>query len=480
MDLLILAAAPEAGACAEDAFGLEAGAVLAAAVEARASQDAAAARELRLVCHFADLHRVPAGTGCLDPEVAEHEARADLAAHLAGGVGHAPGPAGTEGRLRLLHQGAHTIEEFALSELAAALRLSETAMRTYAGQALELRDRLPRLWDRVMAGDLPSWKARRIAAETLPLSAAAAAYVDRHLAAHVHKISLTRILRCVQAALEQHDPDTARQRAEDAAERRGVWLEDRVDGTTEVRAVTSTPDAHDLDRAVCDLARIIGQLGNTDSHDVRRAAALGLLADPQHVLHLQQVATDHPDNTDSAVSRGRSGRGREIAIHLHLDPHDVLSAGARVEGLGPRARAALESWFANATPTLGAASGVRVSLRTVIDLNAEPAVDAYEIPQRIQEQVGHRDLTCQFPWCGRVGAYDLDHLEPWVHPDDGGPPGQTTPDNLARLCRYHHRVKTHHPWTVQRTPEAELIWSSPHGRLYRVGRGGTTNLTPPA
>ena len=74
------------------------------------------------------------------------------------------------------------VEEFAVTEVATALGLSEPAARSYVGQAIELRDRLPRLWGRVMAGELAAWKGRKIAEQTIPLNAAAATYVDEQLA----------------------------------------------------------------------------------------------------------------------------------------------------------------------------------------------------------------------------------------------------------------------------------------------------------
>ena len=53
---------------------------------------------------------------------------------------------------------------------------------TYVGDAVELAHRLPRLWQRVLAGEVPVWKARRVAAQTKSLSMDAAGYVDSHLA----------------------------------------------------------------------------------------------------------------------------------------------------------------------------------------------------------------------------------------------------------------------------------------------------------
>jgi hypothetical protein len=89
-----------------------------------------------------------------------------------------------------------------------------------------------------------------------------------------------------------------------------------------------------------------------------------------------------------------------------------------------------------------------------------------------------RDRHCVFPGCTLdARACDLDHLAPYVPLDQGGPPGQTTPANLACLCRRHHRAKTFAGWRYRRLPARDdptdqpgptYEWSSPHLRTYRV------------
>jgi hypothetical protein len=55
---------------------------------------------------------------------------------------------------------------------------------------------------------------------------------------------------------------------------------------------------------------------------------------------------------------------------------------------------------------------------------------------------------------------DIDHI---VAVTDGG---ATTDDNLAPLCRYHHRIKHDHHWTYRRLPTGDYRWTSPTGHTY--------------
>src|SRR5215213_3918459 len=78
--------------------------------------------------------------------------------------------------------GAPLVGEFSVTEFAAAIGLTTEAGKAYLGEAVELRYRLHRVWSRVVKGDLPAWRARRIARETIILSPEAAAHVDQQVA----------------------------------------------------------------------------------------------------------------------------------------------------------------------------------------------------------------------------------------------------------------------------------------------------------
>ena len=106
----------------------------------------------------------------------------------------------------------------------------------------------------------------------------------------------------------------------------------------------------------------------------------------------------------------------------------------------------------------------------------------------MRELVILRDGHCVFPWCPTdARGCDQDHIDPYVPIDDGGPPGQTHPENLAPLCRRHHRCKTSRTMAlptptrrhlrVARTPRPQLPGHTP--RHHRAPHQlSTTNPGP--
>ena len=114
-----------------------------------------------------------------------------------------------------------------------------------------------------------------------------------------------------------------------------------------------------------------------------------------------------------------------------------------------------------------------VTVKPVIDLNQPLDCATYTPSPRLAEQIRLRDGRCVFPWCQRPArSCDLDHV---IAHADGG---DTSSDNLACLCRLHHRMKTHAGWSYTMVEPGVFLWRSPRGYTWLRDRTGTTDLTP--
>jgi hypothetical protein len=371
--------------------------------------------------------------------------------------------------------GAPGILEFSVHEFAAALGMSSEWGAAYLGLAIELRYRLPRTWARVMAGDLQAWRARRIAEKTLWLSPDAASFVDRHVAGVAHRIRPTGVDKLVEEAASRFDPDTLATRHQQQRDRRGVHLDTgrtSIAGTVPLTGELDLPDALALDEALAQGAADLAHLGSTDTLDVRRATALGDLARAQLPLDLmssvETTATTSVEPVETTAVAARPRRTpKRVVLHLHLT--DQALAGTEPLGrIGttrtPVTADQIRTWCGTAD---------QLVIKPVIDLNGRIHVNAYEVPDRLREHVALRDHACVFPWCTRpADTADMDHVEPF---ESGG---ETATDNIAPLCRAHHRAKTHGRWTLTVLSPGEYLWRSPHGLALVRDHTGTRLLTP--
>jgi hypothetical protein len=317
-----------------------------------------------------------------------------------------------------------------------------------------------------MAGDLQAWRARRIAEATLWLSPQAVAHVDRHVAPVAHKIRPTAVDRLVEEAATRHDPDELARRTRAAADRRGVHLDTNrtsLAGTVPLHGELDLPDALALDEALAQGAADLATLGSTDSLDARRATALGEMA-------RAQLPLDLTTGEDTPVTAPRR-TPKQVVLHLHLSDA-ALGTGPGQEPIGrvgtthtPVTAEAIRDWCGQADSLV---------IKPVIDLHQRISVHAYEVPDRIRDHLTLRDHTCVFPWCTRPAERcDVDHVHPW----DAG--GETATDNLAPLCRRHHRAKTHAGWHLTVISPGEYVWRSPHGLHLRRDHTGTVLLAEP-
>jgi len=211
-------------------------------------------------------------------------------------------------------------------------------------------------------------------------------------------------------------------------------------------------------------------------------------------LHLDAAAMGAADGTVETAAGGVAARAvaaRELAQRSPngapeppitsdpetgcLDTRDQETQGARTQrpalGIGrcentrsPVTAEQVRRWCQTAGTVL---------VRPVIDLADNPRTDAYSPTPRMREQVILRDGHCVFPYCGRPARRaDVDHIVPY---ESDGP---TEPDNLAALCRRHHRAKTFRAWDYAQVTPGTFLWHGPQGRTYLVTGAGTFPAPP--
>lgn len=374
--------------------------------------------------------------------------------------------------------GAPLVAEFAVFELAAALDQSHEATLALLGDVLDLAHRLPRLWGLVRALRVPAHLGREAARQSRDLDLDTVGHADRLLVWQPRRLNPHRVGVLVHEARLYADPDRAIADHDAAlgARKVDVRLDRGAPGTGEVFMVLDEADTIAFDHTVSAMASTIGALGHPGDLDVRRAHAVGLLADPQAALDLLSGAAGDVERDEAVcvaddlahapatpfrrhASTG-GGSGGEVLLVLHVTDRDLLSDGAGVAHspvLGPVLTGRLRSWLLTAGT---------VTIKPVVDLapEAHPAVDRHDPPARMAEAVRLRDATCVYPRCGRPSERcDLDHVDPYTPPDEGGPPGQTHPLNLAPLCRKHHRAKTFGDFTYRRLGDGSYEWTLPTG-----------------
>jgi hypothetical protein len=369
----------------------------------------------------------------------------------------------------------HRVGEDLAAELAVIHRTSEAACEYLLAAVATLTEDMPQCWERVTTGQAPLWQARRVAEACASLDAEQRAVVDARVAPALGAVAHQRLARLTTAAVEKASPGQLARRARDNS---GRWVSTKGDDddplASHLSARLDRADAVYLDATVQLLADILAEQGDTSDTDHRRAKALGLLANPAAAVQLTGVHTTRGMDPTPATDQDKQDiveraqplvpafpRRAQVYLHLWEDNLDQPGALARLEGAGPLLVAQIQD----------ITHGCAVRVTPVIHLGDQPVpVDAWEIPDRIREQVLLRNPYSVFPYAHTESRLlDLDHLAPWRP----GHPGQTNVANLAPLTRRAHRAKTHARWRVDQTSPGVFDWTTPSGQHIRVDAWGS-------
>jgi hypothetical protein len=137
--------------------------------------------------------------------------------------------------------------------------------------ALDLRHRLPELWQHILAGAMPAWKARKVAQATRHLSRDSAMAVDAAVAGSIIGLPWGRFETLLAAKIIEADPRAAEEQAK-------IWEAERFvrAGRTQsgLKLLISKANAGDVTwfmATVNRIAEILRLQGDVDSADVRRS-----------------------------------------------------------------------------------------------------------------------------------------------------------------------------------------------------------------
>jgi Domain of unknown function (DUF222) len=358
-------------------------------------------------------------------------------------------------------------DDFRADELALALGLTVGAARNLIEFALTASRELPATLSRLEAGELDLRRVQVLADVTKPLEPAARGQVERYVLAKADGGNATEIRQIANRAVHRFDTDGAERRHSVRRLERRVEMWPREDGMAELRAYLTAAEATVIKLRLDTFAKTMGA-DDERTMDQRRADTLrdlllsraagqvtthvhvtvpaGLLADNDTAARPSQQAAGVGDaeagneNTGAAGSRPGSGAGWWVAG----------PGCAELAGYGTIAASQARDLAAGTDATWN---------RLLTDPSTGSLLEygrtTYRPPAGLADFVRARDRRCVFPGCTRPSTEcDLDHRAPW-------PTGPTNAENLAPLCRRHHRLKHESRWRVTKRPDGHYVWTSP-------------------
>ena len=418
-----------------------------------------------------------------------------LVLHWADMHGDDPGEGRALGADQLIDfggEGTPLVRELCWAELAIARQCGLVSIKHVAADALDLRHRLPLVWQAVQDLRLPVWVARKVAAMSRSLSKDAVGVVDVAVSAAVDQ-SPGRILSIAEAKVIEADLDAHRARVAADAAKVGVRLShsrpgdavNPVDGEPATRRVTlklPTGTALGFDATVEEVADAIhAQLPEAERDQVTRGElevkAVELLSNPHAAAAFLDTLNADPSDGDGdgeSPTPAALPKPKKRPATLYVFLSDLVLGGrvdgvARVEGIGPVLLEQVTELLEHR----------EVTVQPVIDLNHTHAVNGYEHPTAVKHRTLLRMLGDVFPHSANLGyrRLDNDHPRPYVPVEEDGPPGQTGDHADAPLTRTHHRVKTHVPgYQVDQLALGAYRWVTPHGLARVVTRRGTAKV----
>ncbi|MFJ6001813.1 DUF222 domain-containing protein [Arthrobacter sp. NPDC092385] len=331
------------------------------------------------------------------------------------------------------------------TEIACLLRISERSAHRLVQYSALLVTHHPKTLAALRTGAISWAHATTLLHEYAGLPAGTAAGVEDALLPVAIATTVPRLSYRARRLRTQLHPLALDDRARAAVQERRVDIEPADDAMAWLHVHLRATDAAAIDARLTHGARSL----QTPSE---RRTLPQLRTD---ILTDLLLSDDSP--TDRAVSVGSGSRVRaDINVTVPvLTLLGVDDAPAELEGYGPIP--------AEIARRLAAHAPSFTRLLTHPETGAVLSVGrtSYAVPADLKKWLRVRDRTCRHPGCNvPASRCELDHTKPWSQQ------GTTTHDNLAHLCRKHHKLKSEGIWHYRQSRAGTLTATSPGGRTY--------------
>jgi hypothetical protein len=336
-----------------------------------------------------------------------------------------------------------------LLEAAQVLRMSERGAAHLLDTGAAVRFACPRTWS-VFTEGRTTWRAVELVwRQAQGLDPDWLAAYDEVAAQAVERTPLPRLKERLHRLRERLQAGTAKERRRAAEKDRRVEVEPAADGMAYLTLYGPAPDLLAIDEALTRAA--------VAAHGVEgeQRCIPALRFDTARDLLIAGIAKPSPAGADVRVVRHR---GVQPRVHVTVPVLTLLGRSdepATLSGYGPIDIETARELAAQA-PSL-----IRILTHPVTGVRLAMDRQVYTPPPDLQRWLRVRDEICRAPGCGKAaGLCDIDHVHPW------GADGLSNDDNLAHLCRRHHRLKGSGYWRTELDDRGRMLWVSPWARRY--------------
>jgi hypothetical protein len=367
------------------------------------------------------------------------------------------------------------VNESEREDVSTALGLSPASAQIKIDIARTLTNHLPNTCSALAVGEISTAHANAIARETTSalnrgLPESVIFEIENRAISYAEFHTPSQVANLVRKVIAERQPEEFEEVVASAREMRRVTCFDEADGMSTIIALLP---AHEAKIVMSSLEAFIyrkkqshaanstksaGAHSAVSDFETSRLAAVAnsdeiLTKDMERADALAAIASQYLASTEEDVTPQR----RPLTVNVTIDlptllglaenPGELAGYGA-IPASVAREIASDARWRRFITePMTG----------NLLDLGRE----SYIPDQALRDFLIARDRTCRFPGCRRSAILsDLDHAESW---DSGG---STNVENLGALCRRHHKLKTHHGWSVESFADGSCMWRSPHGKEF--------------